>query len=115
MTAFRHYYEPSAGNGCHHLFSSVRRGESIAIADKDERGNGYGCKAGTIVDPCHDRLGLPRPSLDANLQTHAHIDFAQGRIVLVRWMHYRGDSQCQQRLEVAGVNLGEQGPALCGL
>jgi hypothetical protein len=62
--------------------------------------------------PSDDRLSLPRQSIDANRQAHRHIDCAQGWIVLLGRMPDRGESLCQQRLELAGSGLVNHHPAL---
>ena len=115
MTAFRHYHESSIRNGCRHLFGPIWRRKRIAVTDKNESRYDYGRKARATIDPCDNGLRLPRQSIDANRKTHTHIDFAKGRIVLVRRMQYRAQSLCQQRLEITGPGMGDHSPALCDL
>jgi hypothetical protein len=115
VTALRHHNETSVRNRRRHLFGPIQRRQEVAVADKNERWNGYGGKAGTTVDPRNDRLHLPRQSLDSNRQSHPHIDFAKRRIVLMRRMQNPAQRPRQQRLEIAGPGLGDQSAALRAL
>jgi len=92
MTTFRRHDEMCIRNGHHHIFGQVRRCERIAVPNKDGRRHGYGGKAGTAVDSRDKRLDLPRKSIDANRQTHAYIDFTNGRIVLRLRVQYHAQA-----------------------
>ena len=92
MTTFWHHYETCIRNCRRHLFGPVRWSERIAVPNKDERRDGYGGKAGTAVDSRDKRLDLPRKSIDANRQTHAYIDFTNGRIVLRLRVQYHAQA-----------------------
>src|SRR5271169_6020943 len=97
--------EPRARNSAGDLLRQRRRGQFIAVADKDERWARNRGQAGARILPAHDRSQLAQESLRAGFRGHGAHEAFERLIAVTSPMHEYGKLPLKHLGETTG--LGE--------